>query len=150
MPVRRRHRRCASPRYVLDLLSFVRNPKARSRHPAIHWSLMSHPMTLRFTCVTSCVWPLPPPSFPVITQNPSGVLTAYASGHVGMLGREFPPLLSFIRIRSRRTCAATYTHDLSSPSTRQESTLVAWTIGRNAWTRPTSQNFAAATNSQPW
>lgn len=74
--------------------------------------------TLRFTCVTLCVYPgrsprRPPlPPLPAVTQNPSGVLTAYASGHVGMLDREPPPLLSLVHVRSRRTCANdAHTHD---------------------------------------
>lgn len=46
-------------------------------------------------------------SFLTITQNPWGVLTACAGGHVGMLDRELAALLSLVHIYSRGTCCAT-------------------------------------------
>ena len=55
-------------------------------------------------------------SFLIITQNPSGVLTACAGGHVGMLDRELAALLSLVHIHRRRTCAATRAS--RRPSTR--------------------------------
>lgn len=162
MPPRKWHERCASPGYVLlpaSSSAISKRGPAISLFPYSLFSLVPRVTPRPFispvsslVSLLSPVLPQPPPSFPTITQNPSGVLTAYASGHVGMLGRELPPLLSLVHIRSRRTCTATYTHEFSLAKLRTAlDTLVA-----NLQRRVVSleichrdDKFAALINFQP-
>jgi len=90
----------------------------------------------------------PPPSLPAVTQNPSGVLTAYASGHVGMSDRARASTI--IKPRSTFALAA------RAPTTRIHTTLsllsAASPCALQANILPRSRpvrNFATATNSQP-
>jgi len=136
MPTRRRHGRRASPRYVLDLLSFVRNPKARPRNP-VHRSLVSHPHDPSFTCVTSCI---------CLTAAAATVVSGHNSKSLRCANRVYRrsrwnvrPRVSTIikprpRLQSPHVRRDIHTWPLLSP-VRQVVTIIAKPFDRNAWTR---------------